>query len=205
MIKDSEPLNENPPSQELLAEWGAINYIWASLDTWVTGALASVLNADVVEVGILIGQLESVAKLKTICRLLKHRRDARVKEINTVINVVETLRPLRNAITHGHYLGSTSKKVVVFTIPTQFLIGDNPTASAMFVIYPSEATKHFERVVECIYKIIALFGFEKRHELLSLPNRVPSYSPPKPPRKRAEKKAEKKKMMSQTPSSIPAE
>ena len=188
MIKDSQPLNENPPSQETLAEWGAINYIWATLDTWVTGALASVLNADVVEVGILIGQLESVAKLKTICRLLKHKRDVRVKEINIIINILEPLRPLRNAITHGHYLGCTSKKEILFTIPTQFLVGDSPTANALFVIYPNEATKHFEKVVECIWKIVALFGLEKRHELLSLPNRVPSYNPPKPPRKRAEKR-----------------
>jgi hypothetical protein len=158
----------------------------------VTGALASAINADTIEIGILIGKIEVEAKLNKTLKILKHKKDPRVKELKSIIESLEVLRPLRNAITHGHYLGVSNRKEIIFSLPTEFLVGDSPTANAMFVIYPNDTTKHFNGVVENIYKIIALFGIEKTHELLALPIRLSSYSPSKEPRKPQDKNRAKR-------------
>jgi hypothetical protein len=198
MQKDSESLDTGAPSEKLLSEWGAVNYFWARLDVWATGALGHVLNIDVVEVGILVGQLETLAKLQTIQKLLLHKKDKRSKLLAEVIKTLDKLRPLRNAVTHGHYQGISTKGEVVFSIPTQFMVGDSPTANPMFVIYPNDILKHVEKDIECIWKIVAMFGFQKTHELLALPSRLPSYNPPKPPRKRSEKKKAKRQPQPQS-------
>ena len=188
MKKDSESLNSDAPSEGTLSTWGAINYIWARLDIWTTGALGHVLNLDVIEVGILVGQLETLAKLQTIHKLLLHKKDKRAVEVKNIIKVLGSLRPLRNAITHGHYQGITLKGEVLFSMPTNFMVGEHPTSNPLFVIYPKDPLAHVNKIIECIWKIVALFGFQKTQELLALPSRLPSYSPPKPPQKLVVKK-----------------
>ena len=190
MSKDSESLTEGNPSQEMMAAWGSMNYIWARLDIWTTGALCTVIGADAVEIGILVGQQETLTKLNIIQRILKHRKDNRQKLVADVIKILNGMRPQRNAVTHGHYHGLSERGEAVFSVPTSFLIGDGPTAAPLVAITLAGAVDHIETVGKCAQTIMVLFGVEKSQELLSLPIRVPSYSPPKPPRKRAAKSQE---------------
>jgi hypothetical protein len=51
-------------------------------------------------------------------QILKHRRDPRKAAVmKKAKELIEGLRPLRNTITHGRYIGKTAKDEFIFVLP----------------------------------------------------------------------------------------
>ncbi len=67
-----ETLKWAPPPQELLLAIGTINYDWAQLDSFISGAYVFTLGIDPIEAGITIGRLDSRAKVEKLKKIYRH-------------------------------------------------------------------------------------------------------------------------------------
>jgi hypothetical protein len=183
MAPEAESLIHQFPTTDMLIAWGTINYVWAQVDVASTGALCSVLDIDGVEFGIVIGKLETEAKLSKIRKILIHRNNiTQADKVESLRKILEKLRPTRNAITHGSYVGSSKELERFFSLPTEFLVGDGQEcANALHVLKFSDVNDHVEGVVRVVTTLVEEFKGERLSALLSLPVRAPSYSPPKTP------------------------
>jgi hypothetical protein len=76
MTQDSEEheeLNPELPPEPILGALAAVNLAWAHLDALVSAALFSIMGVDPVEFGIIVGRLETQAKLDKMLKILRHR------------------------------------------------------------------------------------------------------------------------------------
>jgi hypothetical protein len=185
-----EKILDLPPSRELLVSLGAINLLWASIETYVSAALFSLLTIDEHDFAILLGRLEITPKLKKMHQILEHRGDiARVKSVAKLMATVETLRPDRNALTHGYYEGVTKKGEYLFFLMGDFLFDKKEgSARKMRVFTNQDLADHAEQTLNLFVRIKDAFDSPEMMKLFAGQFRVPKYLRSSPRRAKGGKK-----------------
>ena len=193
MPNTDELLRYSNPPPTIVAQWGSLNYCWAMLDAITTSVLCNILQADPVEIGIVVGMVESLGKLEKAEKILRHRKDKRFEAIHSIRKDLLAMRLQRNAITHGHFLGISVEGEQIFSLLSTFLVdGDRDTATSLICITQEELTQHAITLSRHATTLVEMFGTAELQKLLDLPSRAASYSPPKQPRRRSERPREKR-------------
>ena len=174
MSSDPEYLDQTTPDDGILALLGWVNFTWAQLDLISSGAYASLLALSPVEVGITIGRMETEAKIAKRRSIARHRRN---KELVTTLTHVKKelarLRPIRNAVTHGAYIGKAGTDELFFRLPAEFLVDDgHDTAQELFVFTVPELQKHVMEVTKVAIILRNEFDSAEMRKLFDLPTRV---------------------------------
>ncbi|HKH27716.1 MAG TPA: hypothetical protein VKA61_05185, partial [Sphingomicrobium sp.] len=179
----SETIIQGSPPPALMSVLGYINHSCSQLDTLVSAALYSLMPVDPIEFGVIVGRLETQAKVGKMLKILQHRRDTqRVKTLIGVRKELEKLRPLRNAITHGYYLGDTASDEYLWTLTADHVIDDtNESANELFAAEAKDFADHGHRILRLFNLIVQNFDGAKMHELLNLPTRTRLVGPAVPP------------------------
>jgi hypothetical protein len=113
------------PNSIVLGLMGRVNYAWAQLDLISTAAFASLLNLDPVELGMAIGRIETQAKIEKMREISRHRgADELSAFFANIKSQLKRLRPDRNAVTHGAYMGKTHKGELCFRLPAAFIVAE---------------------------------------------------------------------------------
>lgn len=174
IMTTEETLIWEVPSTETYALWGTINHAWAMLDVSISGAFCNIMNIDVVELGIVVGRLDPEAKLAKMQKILLHRKEkTKATQIGAILKTLNKLKPERNAITHGNYLGTTKRFEMCFNLTADFLVSENtPSANSMVVITVHEMMDHGKKVQAAAMKLLTDFGGKRLDELLRLPSRT---------------------------------
>src|SRR5215208_5825475 len=156
MIEPPHDLKQEP-TPGLMIALGTINFIWAQLDAIVSGALYSLMSVDPVEFGVIVGRLETQAKVGKMLKILRHRRDKpRIAVVISMKGELEELRPLRNAVTHGYYLGHTASDEYLWTLTADHIISEAAaSANELFVAEPNDLASHGLRVGALATEILA--------------------------------------------------
>jgi len=190
MTATSGTIIQGPPPADLMTILGYINHVWSQLDGLVSGALYSLMSVDPIEFGVIVGRLETQAKVGKMLKILRHRRDKpRIAVVISMKGELEELRPLRNAVTHGYYLGHTASDEYLWTLTADHIISEAAaSANELFVAEPNDLASHGLRVGVLAQCIIDNFDGAKLSELLNLPTRVRLTAPVAPPQGKAQKR-----------------
>jgi len=158
-----EYLDETPADAALLSMFGSVNYAWAMLDLVSSAAFGALLKIDPSELGIIIGRLETQGKINKMHLIARHRRNKKIAEALAPFKKdLADLRPTRNAITHGVYVGKTAKTELLFKLPAEFIVDeDEETAQGLFVTTPSDLAGHITEVAKITTTLITLFEMEE--------------------------------------------
>jgi hypothetical protein len=164
---------EDLPPDDVVTTIGVITITWAQFDSFVSAAFFSILNIDPVEFGIIIGRAESPAKLNKMHQIFKHRGEfTKAKVMKDAKALTEDLRPLRNALTHGRYIGRTSKDEFFFVLPADFVIEEStPTANELVVVTRLDLELHLKRLISVLGRTMQEFDPAKTGPLFALPGR----------------------------------
>jgi hypothetical protein len=167
-------LHLQAPPLEMLSLWGSVNFCWAMLDVIITGAFCTIMDMDVVELGITIGRLDQEAKLARMIKILNHRKDhERAALLKSYLSELNPMKEHRNAITHGYYIGTTARGEMCFVLMADFRVGEGqPSANKMIVLTADDCGKEGLRLHEITLDLHKRFGGKRMLELLSLPARV---------------------------------
>jgi hypothetical protein len=127
-------------------------------------------DIDPVEFGVLVGRIELEAKLQRIYKIFTHRkRNREAKKIKKFIKHVEKLKPQRNAIVHGYYVG-LGENGMEFILTTDFMISDNAlTGVKRVTIDVDDLVKHNYILVELLKILVKIAKPKRLNELFSLP------------------------------------
>lgn len=171
---DNEILNPGPPRPELILALGYVNFAWAQLDAIVAASLSVYLRMPPVDVGLLVGRVETDAKLKKLKKLALHRRDSDfAAKLARWLKTLKHHRPLRNAVTHGYFVGETSQAESIFSILPEFLVDPTEeTAVGMVATTDLELYEHNKAVLNLATEIMNHFGADTLRPLFDLPARV---------------------------------
>jgi hypothetical protein len=174
MASNPEFVDQTVPDDRILALLGWVNFTWAQLDLISSGAYASLLALSPVEVGITIGRIETEAKITKMRSIARHRRNkAMAATLLSVKKELTRLRPTRNAVTHGAYVGKSAKGELFFKLPAEFLVDDGQdTAQELFVFSVEELQKHIMEVTAVAITLRKEFDTEEMRKLFDLPSRV---------------------------------
>lgn len=180
---------EGGPQAHILAALGSINFAWAQLDSFVSAALYSILSVDPIEFGILLGRVETQSKLGKLHRILKHRGERyRAEIVKSAINSLEELRPLRNAITHGRYVGRTTRGELIWALTADFVIDDEMSAGEMLVTDKDKLTNHLHAITAIVTDLPSHFHQARMREVFSLRLRTRASAQAKPAQGKGPKK-----------------
>jgi hypothetical protein len=113
-----------------------------------------------------------------LAKILKHRNKKDLSDTaKKAADRLEKIKRLRNALTHGYYIGKTSKFEYFFTLLSDVLIDDKKGAAHELVVATlPELTDHLGTVVQTFDELNSAFQSPTLHELLNLPARVLSTS-----------------------------
>ena len=85
---------------------------------------------------------------------------------------------LRNALTHGYYMGRTAQHEYFFTLLSDVLMDDKKgSAHELVVATLDELASHLEMVAQIFHELAVAFGSPALHGLLNLPARVLTMTP----------------------------
>ena len=170
-MSDEEYLDTRAPDIAFYALLGQVNYVWAQLDAVSSAAFASLLNLDPAELGIAIGRIETQAKIERMHAIARRRRNDDLSDLLTNIkSELNRLRPLRNAVMHGAYMGSANQDELCFRLSTDFIVAeDEQTAQKMFVLTIAELQQHVIDIAKIAASLSSKFDVR---EMLDLPTRV---------------------------------
>ena len=173
-MPDSETLIVELPEPGVLKLLGAVNMAWSSLDATVSGALATAIGGDPVSSFISFGQLETVPKMARLQMILTHKGDqASAQKLAAIKRVLNEHRDLRNAITHGFYLGRTSKQEICYSLIHQMLTNEpGRTATVFFAADANDLSAHIDAVMGVNRDLLALLDVGALRSILLLPSRV---------------------------------
>jgi hypothetical protein len=80
---------------------------------------------------------------------------------------------MRNAVTHGAYMGKSNRGELCFRLPAEFIIDEgDDTAHKMFVFTISELQQHIVDITKLAVALINEFDVTEMHKLFDLPTRV---------------------------------
>jgi hypothetical protein len=150
-----------------------VQLAWANLDAFVSAAFVAALSGDPVEIGITLGRLETKAKLEKLKKIFRHRGNLAIVETLTEVGKeVEALRELRNAITHGFYLGYSRQAEFAWSILPEFVLNPGDAGTQLFLTTPREMIEHTQRVIALSEKVAGCFGEKELRRLFELPSHV---------------------------------
>jgi hypothetical protein len=168
MNSDPEAIIDDDLPPDVLYAIGQITVAWAQLDAFISAAFFSILNIDPVDFGIVIGRTESPTKLVKMQQIFKHRQELRKAAVmKKAKELIEDLRPLRNTLTHGRYIGKTARDEFCFILPAEFVMGEEiPTANEMVVVERSDLV-----IPQCGRSSgsLGMLSFGQRRRLASAP------------------------------------
>jgi hypothetical protein len=171
---DTDYLDQTVLDDSIMALLGFINYSWAQLDLISSGAFAGLLKLDPVELGITIGRIETHVKIAKMQSIARHRRDKKMAgSLSKVKKDLTRLRPTRNAVTHGTYIGKSGQGELCFKLPAEFIVEETQdTAHQLFIFTVAELKQHILDITEVAVTLRREFDSEEMHELFGLPSRV---------------------------------
>jgi hypothetical protein len=169
-----EIVEYKPPPPHILSLLGTINHVWAQLDAVTSASLFSLTEMDPVEFGILLGRIETQAKLRKMLRILRHRKDKKLcRLVQGFIDELDKLRSTRNTITHGYFIGMTKRDEILFTLPSDLVVTDQKeSATELVPLVPTDLIKHVSRLVKIFQDIRDNFDNEKMRRVFALPSRI---------------------------------
>lgn len=162
-------LNRESPPQDILIAFGAINLVWARLDAIASACLCALLDISAAEFIIVTGQLDTTAKLRRVKKLFSISGDPRITLINEAIGKLERLRPERNALTHGFYIGMTSDEKILINIYTEYSV--DTQGVRLIILTKEEINSHVQTIVDISISLLNAFEQEKLKKLLYQPSR----------------------------------
>ncbi|MDH3195063.1 MAG: hypothetical protein OEL78_01975 [Hyphomicrobiales bacterium] len=169
----SETLQPSPPTPALLLSIGWVNHSWAQLDAIISAVYVSTLNLDPVEAGITIGRIETRAKVEKLKKIYRHRKNKRAESIFTAISkTLDKERNLRNALTHGNYMGQTKKGEYIWIILPAFIVDDSFSGNEMFVSDDDKIMEHSKIIISLCGQLLEIFDPKEMRKLFDLPSRV---------------------------------
>ena len=109
--------------------------------------------------------------MRSASRQAGRRRNDDLSDLLTNIkSELNRLRPLRNAVTHGAYMGSANQDELCFRLSTDFIVAeDEQTAQKMFVLTIAELQQHVIDIAKIAASLSSKFDVR---EMLDLPTRV---------------------------------
>jgi hypothetical protein len=124
-------------------------------------------------------------------QIFKHRRDPRKAAVmKKAKELIEDLRPLRNTLTHGRYIGKSTKDEFMFILPAEFVISEEiPTANEMVVVERSDLVTHLKKLISIFGRTMQEFDHAKMQPIFALPGRVRSTLAASPTRGKDHKNA----------------
>jgi hypothetical protein len=163
----SEEKLDSKPTPEFLSILGAINLFWASMEVYAAAALFSLLEINESDFTILVGRSDIVPKFEKIKLILEHRKDPRLQRAKEFVSELKRLRPDRNAITHGHYQGETTRGEYIFFLMADAMIDDEEGGvRKMRIFTEKELADHCSKTVNLLLnEIKRLFDNAKMREL----------------------------------------
>ena len=163
------------PSEQLYSAIGQINFAWSILDALVSAAFVATLGGDAVEIGVTLGRLETKAKVEKLKKIYRHRKStSKVKALTHMAQEIEALKVLRNAITHGFYLGRSDQNEYCWSILPEFVITDESSANELFVATPQQMLDHAQRISLLATIVYQHFDKAELRKLFDVPSRVRS-------------------------------
>jgi len=149
-VSDSDYVDTTAPDAAFYALLGEVNYYWAQLDLVSSAAFAVLLKLDPAELGITIGRIETQAKINKMHAICRHRRNKDLAAfLANIKNELARLRPARNAVPHGAYIGKSNQGEFCFRLPAEFIVAeDEQTAHEMFVFTVFELQQHIMDVAK---------------------------------------------------------
>ena len=169
-MANTEELDQTPADAVLLSLFGSVNHAWALLDLVSSAAFGALLKIDPSELGIIIGRLETQAKINKMHLIARHRRNKKIADALAPFKKdLADLRPMRNAIIHGVYIGKTKNDELCFRLAAEFIVDDGEeTAHELFVVTPSDLAGHIAEVLRITATLINLFEIDAMRKLLDL-------------------------------------
>ena len=103
--------------------------------------------------------------------IARHRRNDDLSGFLTNIkSELNRLRPIRNAVTHGAYEGSTNQDELCFRLSAEFIVAeDAQTAQKLFVLTVAELQQHVIDIAKIAVSLSSKFNIR---EMRDLPTRV---------------------------------
>ena len=178
----SELIDDSLPEGPILQALGLMQLTWARLDTIASAALSCTLDLDPIEFSTVVGRMDERSKIVSLAKIHQPRKDyARAKTLREIANELNKLKALRNAVTHGFYIGQTqTEKCYCYQLFGETLIDDKSDSAYRFVtVTPTQLTDHLSAVTRLTIQLFNLFEPEKLRRLLDMPARDPVWSPPK--------------------------
>ena len=174
MTLNPDLVDQTVPDDTIFSLLGWVNFSWAQLDLISSGAYSSMLALSPVEVGITIGRIETETKIAKMRSIARHRGN---KELAATLFDVKKeltrLRPTRNAVTHGAYIGKSGQGELCFKLPAEFIVEDGQdTAQELFVFGVDELKTHIMEVTAIAITLRVTFDTEEMRKLFDLPSRV---------------------------------
>lgn len=182
-MADSEILTPSIPSVVTLGQIGLVNYYWAALDALTSAAYIAALKGDAIEIGVTLGELDTIAKVQKLKKIYTYRKDAvNTLKLAALAKSLDKLKPLRNAFTHGWYLGQTQEGEICYALMPQFVIDDEFAGTGFFSATQLEISEHVQGMAHAIGVITGMFEIEELRQLFDLPSRMQTANQPKSPR-----------------------
>lgn len=178
-MRGHELLDQSAPDHSMYGLLGEISHAWAQLDLISSGAFACFLKLDPAEAGIVIGRIETQAKIAKMHQIARHRRETQMATfLSKTKKELTRLRPMRNALTHGAYVGKSANGELFFRMPAEFMVEDNyETAHELFVYEIPEIQQHVMDVTRVAISLLQHFPRQEMQKLFDLPLRVRSKGP----------------------------
>lgn len=159
------------------------------LDAVTSAAYVAVLKGDPVEIGVTLGQLETIPKINKLQTIFKYRKDVeKAKSLRTVAKELDKLKPLRNAVTHGWYLGESQHGELLYALLPHFVVEDDFAGTSFFCVTKPDIDLHLKKLIECLGIVFHLVDPKELRKLFDLPSRSRSTTEPGKPRQTIQRK-----------------
>lgn len=183
-----ELISQELPPPQVRDIIGMINLAWPILEEQTSSAIFGLLKIDDVELRILLGRTEIIPRLGKLIDILRHRKDARRGSIKKLQDALIELRPTRNALAHGFYMGQSNLGEYLIGVPADLIFDEEiDTAYKMRAFTARSLMGHLQAVTDLISVIPKHFDFAEMQKLPSAQFRIPSDLRVDPPGKGREK------------------
>lgn len=152
---------------------GQINYLWANLDAVVSAAIVATMGIDPVEISIILGKLDTRAKVVKLQKIFEHRKDhSKATFLRKLTKQLDERKAFRNAMTHGFYMGHSDDGQHIWALPSSALVTANFSGSEMFVATEDEMVEHSQSIATALSDTLDFFDPASLRALFDLPART---------------------------------
>ena len=107
--------------------------------------------------------------------ILRHRgADELSAFFANIKSQLKRLRPDRNPVTHGAYMGKSNQGELCFRLPTAFILAEGEqTSQKMFVFTVPQLKQHIVDITKIAISLLNKFDYQEMCKLLDLQTRAP--------------------------------